>query len=75
MVLSIARFSASFSAVFTLCIILGSLKVAEWPPFGKELLIQLTICPLCLMFICNFGFEDIFFSDCARFWSLIVFCF
>ena len=27
--------------------------VAEWPPFGKELLILLTISSLCIMSICN----------------------
>ena len=36
--------------------------VAEWPPFGKELLTELFICSLCILSICNlsyfpFGFE------------------
>ena len=34
--------------------IFGYVKVPEWPPLGKELLIQFTICFLCI--ICNFGF-------------------
>ena len=27
--------------------------VAEWPPSGKELLTQLTVCSLCNLYICN----------------------
>ena len=43
-------------------IILSSVWVAQWPPFGKELLNRLTICFLCILTICNlvishFGFE------------------
>ena len=43
--------------------LLGSVKVAEWPPFGKELLPRLTICSRRIRFICclvisYFGFED-----------------
>ena len=36
-----------------------SVRVAEWPPFGKELLIRLSICSLCILTICyfSFGFE------------------
>ena len=34
-------------------IILISGWVAEWPPFGKELLIRLTICYLCSLTICK----------------------
>ena len=29
-------------------------KVIEWPPFGKKLLIRLNERFLCIMFICNF---------------------
>ena len=44
-------------------LILGSVIVAEWPPFGKELLARLTVCYLCLFlcvipFISRFGLED-----------------
>ena len=40
----------------------SSVWVAEWPPFGKQLLTLLTICSLCILTICNisyfpFGFE------------------
>ena len=35
-------------------IIYSSLKVAEWPTFGKELLTRLTISSLCILTICNF---------------------
>ena len=36
--------------------------VAEWPPFGRELLIWFTACFLCIMTYCNsfisqFGFD------------------
>ena len=32
----------------------SSVWVAEWPPFGKELIPRLTICSLCILTICNF---------------------
>ena len=35
---------------------LSSIWVAEWPPFGKVLLILLIICSLCFMSICYFPF-------------------
>ena len=43
-------------------IILNSVCVAEWPPFGKELPTRLTICSLCIstilyLVISRFGFE------------------
>ena len=34
----------------------SSVKVAEWSPFGKELLTRLTIISLCILTICNFSF-------------------
>ena len=30
--------------------------VAEWPPFGKNLLTRLTTCSLCIPTICNFNY-------------------
>ena len=50
-------------------IILSSIWVAEWQPFGKELLTRLTICSLCfllfvILVISRFGFE-------GRIWILI----
>ena len=33
----------------------SSVQVAEWPPFGKELLTSLTIRSLCIMSFCNFS--------------------
>ena len=33
-----------------------SVYVAEWPPFGKELLTRLTICSLSILTICNFSY-------------------
>ena len=42
----------------------SSVKVAEWPPFGQELLTRLTICSLCILsisfvilVISRFGFD------------------
>ena len=40
--------------VFTFCVPVR-VSVAEWPPSGKELLIQLTTFSLCIMSICYFG--------------------
>ena len=37
-------------------IIYSSAWAAEWPPFEKELLTQLTICSLSILTICNFGY-------------------
>ena len=36
-------------------IIFSSVLVADWPPFGKELLSRLTIYSLCILAICNFS--------------------
>ena len=42
-------------------IILSMVKVAEWPPFWKELLIPLTVCYLfVILIISHFGFEGRF---------------
>ena len=49
------------------------------PPFGKELLIRLTVYFLCIVSICNFGCFPFRFrrwgcgSDCASSWSLLIF--
>ena len=51
-------------------IILSSVSVAEWPPFGKWLLVRLTICSLCVLTICNSSYFPFWFrgldlgSDC-----------
>ena len=42
--------------------IFSKVEVAEWPPFGRELLIRFTVCSLCILTYCNlcffrFGFE------------------
>ena len=34
----------------------SSVWVAEWPPFGKELIPRLTICSFCILTICNFSY-------------------
>ena len=57
-------------------IIFSSVKVADWPPFGKELLLRLTICSLCTLPICNFSHFHFWLcvqdlgSDSSSFWSL-----
>ena len=43
-------------------IIFCSVLVAEWPPFGKQLLTQLTIFSLCILTLCSFSYFP--------FWSL-----
>ena len=35
-------------------IVFKSFEVVEWSPFGKELLIQLTVCSLCIISFCIF---------------------
>ena len=42
-------------------IISSSVLVVEWPPFGKGLLNRLTICSLCILTICNFGYFPFWF--------------
>ena len=58
------RFSAAcfwfptFADVSPWCvyIILSSVSVAQWPPFGKKLLTRLTICSICILTICNISY-------------------
>ena len=42
-------------------IISSPVYVAEWPPFGKELLYRLTICSLCSLTIYNFNYFPLWF--------------
>ena len=42
-------------------IIFSSILVAEWPPFGKELLTPSTVCSPCILTVCNFS--------CFPFWG------
>ena len=51
-------------------IMFSSVEVAEWPPFGKELLARLTICSLCFMIICNFSYFPFWFE--GGIWVLII---
>ena len=48
---------------------LSSVLVAEWPPFGKELLTRLTICYLCILTIIILVISQ--FSFVGRIWNLI----
>ena len=56
-------------------------KVAHWPPIGKELLIRLTVFSLCIMHICNFSYFLFWFrgqqfgTDCNSSWSMPMFYF
>ena len=47
------RVSVTFHLMFV-DIIFSSVWVAEWSPFGKELLTRLAICFLCILTICYF---------------------
>ena len=54
MTCSVSRFDVCFGTVYLMClqIILGSVKVAKWPPFRKKLLPRLTKFSLRIMSIC-----------------------
>ena len=47
-VLTYIRVASTFHLMFV-AIIFSSVWVAEWPPFGKELLTRLAICYLCIL--------------------------
>ena len=55
----------------------SSVLVAEWPPFGKELLTRLTECFLYTLPICNATYFHFWFrgkdvgSHCTISWSLL----
>ena len=61
-------------------IILCSFKVAEWPPYGKELLTRLTVFSVCNLSICNFSYFSFWFRErdfgfnCTDSCSLLTFC-
>ena len=40
----------------------SSVRVTEWPLFGKELPTRLTICSLCILIICNFSYFPFWFG-------------
>ena len=42
-------------------IIFSSIMVAEWPPFGKELLTRLSISSLCILTTCNISYFPFWF--------------
>ena len=75
-------FYVSFDNMYTLVhIIFGSVKVAEWLPFRKEMLTRLSACCLCIRSICNFSYflfrfggHD-FGSDCTSALSMLPFNF
>ena len=45
----------------------SSVRVGEWPPFGKELPVQLAVCSHCTLSIYDFSYFP--------FWSLLTFYF
>ena len=54
------RVSVTFHLMFVHAIF-NSIRVAEWPPFGKELLSRFAICSLCILTICNFSYFPFWF--------------
>ena len=61
---SVACFAVRVSVTFHLMfvnIIFSSVNVAEWPPFGNELLTRLAIYSLCTSTICNFRYFPLCF--------------
>ena len=59
----VACFVVSFGDVspYVCTCYFGSVYVAEWPPFGKELLTRFTICSLCIMSICDLSYFQFWF--------------
>ena len=59
----------------------SSVLVAEWPHFGKELPVRLTLCSLCIISICNSSHFPFWFlgqnlgSDSPSSWPLLTCCF
>ena len=47
--------------IMSVHVIFSSVWVAEWPPFGKEQLIRLTICSLCIFNISYFSYFPFWF--------------
>ena len=83
-VCSVAHIDVSFGTVNLMFVldILASVKVCLWPPFGKHLLPQLTICSLCeIMSIYCFSYCPFWFrgqgfgSNCTSSLSLLTFGF
>ena len=70
MVCYVVHFDVSFGTVYLMYvqIILSSIKVLEWPPFGKKLLPWLTVhvCSLYIMSICCFSCFPFLFR--GQFW-------
>ena len=61
---SFACFSVTVLVTFHLMcdyIIFSLVWVAEWPPFGKELLTWVTTCALCILTLCNFSYFPFLF--------------
>ena len=53
---SVSCFGVTVSVMFHFMFVhytFSSVWVAEWPPFGKKLPAQLTICSYCILAICN----------------------
>ena len=42
--------------------IFSQVKVAKWPPFGRELLIRFTVCSLCILAYCSFSYFPLWFE-------------
>ena len=62
--ISVACFGVRVSVTFHLMcvhIIFSLVWVAEWQPFGKELLTRLTICSCCIFTNCNSSYIPFWF--------------
>ena len=53
----------------------SSVRVAKWPPFGKELHTRLTICSLCILTVILVNSRFGLGSDCSSTISLYTCCF
>ena len=53
--------SVSMLFLPSVCLYDIELGLAEWPPFGREMLIRLTICSLCVLTYCNFSYFPLWF--------------
>ena len=69
-----AWFGVSYCTVITLCVsrwYFFRIRNLKWSPFGKELLIRLTMCTLCILTACNVRYFPLWFWAA----SLLIFYF
>ena len=54
--LACKNFLLKNTGVFSVVVLRVQVWVAEWSPFGNELLARLTICSLCILTFCNLSY-------------------